>query len=138
MTVSILGILSGLSIAAFNVYRENAEYTKGSATLRNARTAMGAGELDLPDDFVLAYTTSGTGGGSLPGGLGTTMPGIATPIDVRLGAQVDACDTSSNPFDPSKLIVVESCRATQSVRWQRFCGGAEVLLEHIDTPTPCL
>lgn len=137
VTVSILSILSGLAIAAFTVYRENAEYTKGAATLRNARTAMDVGELELPDDFSLAYTTTGTSGGDLPGVLSTTMPGISTPIDVRLGAEVNACDSSSNPLDRRELIVVESCKSTQSVRWQKFCGGVEVLLEHVNTPTPC-
>jgi prepilin-type N-terminal cleavage/methylation domain-containing protein len=137
VTIAILSILSGLSIVSFIVYRENAEYAKGTATMRNARTALSAGQLDLPDDYSLAYTQTDTAGGKLAGQLAEVMPGGNMPNEVRLGVEVSACDQSSGPFDRADYLVVQPCRAKQEIRWQRFCGGTEVLLEHISNASPC-
>ena len=137
VTVAILSILTGLSLASFTVYRENAEYSKGTATMRNARTALNVGVLELPEDYTLDYTESGLSGGLLSGELSRLLPGANTPDQVRLSAEVSACDESSGPFDRSQFLVVEPCRSKQEVRWQKFCGGAEVLLEHVTNASPC-
>ncbi|MFN8389526.1 MAG: type II secretion system protein [Bdellovibrionota bacterium] len=137
VTTSIIAILSALAIVSFIVYRENAEYSKGSAAMRNARTAMGAGELELPDGYTLPFTQTTSAGGLLSGELAHIMPGGITPSAVRLGAEYNQCDDSSGPFDRAAYLVLEPCLAKQEVRWQRFCGGTEVLLEHVSNPAPC-
>jgi prepilin-type N-terminal cleavage/methylation domain-containing protein len=138
VSVAILFILAGLSIASFIIYKDNAEYTKGVATLKNGRTAMSVGELELPDGFTLPFTKSTESGGPLVGVLATALPGANTPIHVKLGAEVVPCNDRSGPFDRSQLLVAEACRSSKMVRWQKFCGGTEVLLEHVSNPAPCL
>ncbi len=137
VTIAILGILCALGGASFILYKESAEYSKGTATLHNARTAFNVGELDLPDGYNLAYTESGTGGGDLAGPLASVMPGAALPIGVRVGVEVAFCDDTSGPFDRAAFIVAEPCNASEQLRWQRFCGGVEVVVEHVANPTPC-
>ena len=138
VSVAILFILAGLSIASFIIYKDDAEYTKGVATLKNSRTAMSVGELELPDDFTLPFTKSSEAGGPLVGVMSTALPGANTPVNVKLGVEVVPCDDSSSPFDRNQLLVAEACRSSKAVRWQKFCGGTEVLIEHVSNPTPCL
>ena len=138
VTMAILMILAGLSLASFMLYKENAEYAKGSSALRNARTALGVGELELPDGYSLAYTQSGTGGGNLAGEMARVMPGANTPANVRLGVEVNQCDELSNPMDRAMYVVSEPCHTHEAARWQKFCGGLEVLLEHVANPAPCV
>ncbi len=137
VTIAILSILSGLSIASFILYKENAEYSKGSATLRNARTALGVGELELPDGYSLPYTQTAGSGGMLSGELARVMPGANTPSNVQLGAEVTLCSELSAPLDRAAYVVSKPCLSKQEARWQKFCGGLEILLEHVSNPAPC-
>ncbi len=137
VTIAILGILGGLSIASFILYKENAEYAKGTATLHNARTGLNAGQLELPDGYALAFTQSATNGGDLSGALAEVMPGVNIPKGLRLGVEVAQCTEASNPLDREAYVVAEPCNAREEVRWQKFCGGMEVLLEHVANATPC-
>lgn len=137
VTVSILGILAGLSLASFTLYKQNAEYSKGSATLHNARVAYNVGELDLPQSYALSFTESGTNGGDLSGELARVMPGTNVPDKVRLGVEVSVCDDSSDPMDRAAFLVAEPCYSNEELRWQKFCGGIEVLTEHVANPAPC-
>jgi len=137
VTIAILGILASLSIASFILYKENAEYAKGTATLHNARTGLNASEMDLPEGYTLAYTESGTGGGDLSGALAQVLPGISLPPSVRVGVELAVCNESSNPMDREAYVVSEPCNSHEEVRWQKFCGGLEVLLEHVANASPC-
>lgn len=136
-TMAIISILSGLAISTYFLYRENAEYSKGVATLRNARTAYGAGELELPEGYSMAFTQTGVSGGNLSGELSRVLPGANTPGQVRLGAEVNQCDEGSDPLDRAAFIVSEPCLSEQEVRWQKFCGGIEILSEHVANAAPC-
>ena len=135
--IGILGILASLSLSAFSIYRESAEYSKGDATMHSARTALYAGELDLGEDFTMAYTTSTTTGGALVGPMAQALPGMIMTKDLRLGVEVNACDDSSGPFDRAQFIVAQPCRATRELRYEKFCGGSEVILENVANPAPC-
>ncbi len=137
LTCVILIILGALSLGSFFIYKENAEYSRASTTMRNARTAMTAGEMELPEGFELTYTTTTTTGDPLSGALATALPGGVVPKDVRLGAEVSACDGSSSPLDRAQFLVAQPCRAQQEVRWLKLCGGIEILSEHVSNPTPC-
>lgn len=137
VTVAVLMILGGLSLCSYILYKENAEYAKGTATLRNARTALGVGELELPDGYALAFTQTGTSGGMLAGEMARVMPGANTPGGVRLGVEVNDCSETSGPMDRALYVVSEPCLSKESARWQKFCGGMEILLEHVSNPTPC-
>lgn len=135
--IAILGVLVGLSMGAYTIYRENAEYAKGDATMHQARTALYAGESDLPDGFTMAFSQSTTTGGTLIGAMGQAMPGAVMPKDLRLGVEINACGPLSGPFDREKFIVSEPCRAKRAIHYQRFCGGSEILLENVANPAPC-
>ncbi len=137
VTIAILSILAGLSIASYTLYKENAEYAKGTATMHNARTGIGAAELELPDTFSMAYTQSSTDGSALSGLLAQAMPGVSLPSNLRVGVELSMCNSASDPMDRAAFVVAEPCRATESVRYQKFCGGMEVLLEHVANPAPC-
>ena len=137
LTSVILIILGALSIGSFFIYKENAEYSRASTTMRNARTAITVGEMELPEGYELAYTTTTTTGDPLPAALAVALPGGVVPAGVRLGAEVNVCDDSSGPLDRAQYLVAQPCKATQEVRWQKFCGGIEILTEHVANPAPC-
>lgn len=137
VTSTIILILAALSIGSYTVYKQGAEYAKSQATLKNARTAMGAGELEWTDGYSLPFTQSSITGGEMTGVLGVAMPGGNLPADVRLGAEVSPCDETSGAMDRAQFITVEACRARESVRWQKFCGGVQIITEHIANPAPC-
>lgn len=137
VTIAILSILAGLSVTSYILYKEKAEYSKGSATLHNVRTAFSVGELDLPEGFSLAYTESATVGGDLVGPLAQVLPGANTPGGIRVGVEVSACTETSSPLDRAAFIVSEPCLGKEQLRWQKFCGGIEVLMEHVSNASPC-
>lgn len=130
VSLAIISSLSGLALTGFIVYRDNAEYTRGEATFRNARVAMETGDMDAPVGLNVGYTVSGDSGGPVPGALQTILPGAETPKDLKLGAMYTYCDDSSNPMQLHELLVVVPCKSTRGLRWVKFCGGTEILFEN--------
>ena len=128
--IVIMGILSGLSWGAFQIYKENAEYSRSQDTLHKAQTAMTAGELEVDPAFSLAYAESLPAGGALPVAMSDILPGAATPPNVILGAMYQSC-AGAGPFDLKGLLVSRACRSEREVHWQVFCGGMQLLTNDI-------
>jgi prepilin-type N-terminal cleavage/methylation domain-containing protein len=137
VTTAILMILTGLSLVAFKTNKALAEYTRGEATLRSAKTALNAGLLELPEVFSLEITDSGYDGSGLSGELASAFPGFRPPPNIGLAAEVATCDQNSSALDRASLVSIKMCRIGQSIHWQRFCGGTEVTMERVAITDPC-
>jgi len=130
ISIAIIGILASLALTSFTIYRQDAEYSKAEADLRNSRTAMEAGSQDLADGYSLALTYSDVVGGVLVDPLAEVMPQGATSKDVRLGASYESCDGGA-PGDLNQYIIASSCKANKSISYSRFCNGIEVLVSEL-------
>lgn len=137
VTTAILMILTGLSLVAFKTNKALAEYTRGEATLRSAKTALNAGLLELPEAYDLEITDTGFDGSLLSGELASAFPGFRPPQNIALSAEVTHCDESSGALDRASLVSIKMCRIGQSIHWQRFCGGTEVTLERVAISDSC-
>ena len=137
VTTAILMILTGLSMVAFRTNTILAEYTRGEATLRGAKTALNAGILELPAGYAMDITDSAYDGSSLSGELATVFPSFRPPSNIQLSAEVAYCDESSSALDRSSLVSIKMCKIGQSIHWQRFCGGTEVTLERVAISDTC-
>lgn len=134
---SIIGILASMAVTAFYVYREDVEYAKVEADLRNARLAASAFEFEddsLPAGFSVPLTFSATDGSPLAGNLATILPGGSVSPDVMLGASYDACDATSHPFDLNSRILSLPCRADRYAFYVKFCGGFNIYIPNIALP----
>ena len=138
LTITLLVlILSGLSIVAFNTYKQSAWMASGDNVYHNARTKLAISELDLPDGYMLDMTRSATDGTMFSGELANLLPGMTAGNKVRLSVSLAVCDESSDPLDLNQLIVIEPCLAVQKIQWEKFCGGIEVMSNRMSNPLPC-
>lgn len=135
--LTVIAALAGLSIVTYTLYRLQAEYTRGTVTLRNAKTAYYVGEIELPEGFSLPYTLSSSTGQAFSPEMSKVLPGANAPSGVRLGVEVNSCDENSSPFDREAFLVAQPCLAKEEARWQKFCGGIEISLDHLSNPAPC-
>ncbi len=130
ISVAIIGVLAALSMSAFFIYKNDAEYAKAETDLRNARTAFEAGIQDDPSgSLALAFT--GTGGGVLPVAMQNVLPNAMTSKDVKLGVQYDACPAGGGAGVLSQYLVATSCNAHRAAMWTRFCDGIEVFVGEV-------
>lgn len=134
--IVIISILCGISLSAFYVYRQDAEYTKAEHMLRNAETAIMLGNMDTAKGFSSGYETTGTGGGPMPANM-SFLPGAVTPINVRLGASITDCAGSTSPVRVNLLLVGQPCKADRQVRWVQFCSGDELMQTDIAWAPDC-
>ena len=130
-------VMSGMALVAYSTWKQSAVMGRADATYRNARTKLAISELDLPDGYSLAYTSSATDGQMFTGDLGIILPGMSAGPKVKLSVALNVCDSFSNPLDMNQLIVIEPCDALQKVQWQKFCGGIEVYQNRLASASPC-
>lgn len=133
----ILFALTSLSFTFFISYKTDAEYSKAEVTHRNAQTAFKIGEIEFEEGENYGYTLSNTTGEIAGGDLGAMLPGMVISQEVRVGASLTACNPSSDPLDLHMLLVSEPCRGEKYTRWSRFCGGIEIMQEHLAIADPC-
>ncbi len=129
--ISIIGILSVMMWGAFYVYKENAEYAKAEATLRNARTAMEVGDQEASEGMAVGLSFSEVDGGPVEGDLQVMLPGATVSPDVRLGAMYFNC-TPEDGMAISQMIIAQPCKANRYISWTKFCNGLEVQQNNIE------
>lgn len=136
---ALVAILSAISLSAFYVYREDVEYTKAEATLRNAQTAFSAFEVrddELAPGYAVALTFSATDGSPLGNPLSEVLPGATVSEEVRLGALFNSC-AGVPPATEKMLLLAQPCHAQRYVSWLKRCDGVEVMLRNVAGPDVC-
>ena len=133
---AILGILGQLGLTAFWVYKDNAEYAVGQATLRNVRVNSEDGDLEAEPGTVVPLVFTTDAGGRVAGQLQEILPGAVTPEHLLLGASYDYCDSEDPPMQVKQLIVVKPCRSTRRLQLLKFCNGVELLQEGLPGGCP--
>ena len=131
ISLSIIGILAALSLTAFFVYKDKAEYAKAETDLRTSLVAFIVGDQDAVAGDSLALTYTNQTGGSVPAAMEQFLPKAVTSKGVEIGAQYQYCDSTDPPFQVKMYLTAESCLADKRVEWTKFCGGTEVRLENL-------
>lgn len=123
VSAAILGILSGIGIAAFRIHSKNAQYARAEATLAHARTALEAGQ-DYLEGQEFVFSTSAADGSALADPLASSFPGLVLNKGIMLRLSSSDCGIESRRMD---VVSVYACDAGYYTFWMRNCGGMEVI-----------
>jgi len=129
-TTSIIGILAGISIQSFAVYRDNAEYSRAQSTLRHGETAVQAA-LVVPDISLpaVAMMSQAVPGEFADADARQIVPGLVIPKNVRVHLYNDpACD---NGACIAQFMQVNPCNGTKYANWTRMGDGEELYVGQI-------
>lgn len=128
--MTVIGILAGLSIVSFQVYRKNAAYSVAEHTLRNAQAAVEASELGQEAELPTVPLTTHSGPGGINNGpSAAVLQGMMLPANVQLQVEYDpSCD---NAGCQAEYLQVNHCRAEKFVRFIRFGDGTGLTLRRI-------
>jgi prepilin-type N-terminal cleavage/methylation domain-containing protein len=125
--IMCIGILAGISIASYNLYRANAAYAAVQSTLRNARTAVES-SLARADNPPAAVAYTGTA--MTPALFSANSParsyleGFTFGDNMKVRTQYDpACADGGCVSD---LLEVRHCTGKEFLRWFRMGDGTEV------------
>lgn len=142
--MAILMVLAGMAVMAGFVYMEHAEYAKAEVALRNARVAIGQGELDAPAGYSLGFTFSSIGGGEISGPLASILPGYSVPDELRVGVLYNGCELyDPDVHGPTALIAYsvtsQPCNNTamRYTTFVQYCGGFQLHQRNIDKDYSC-
>lgn len=130
LVVAIIGILSGLAISSFGIYKASAAYSVADVALRNARTAAAAG-LSNPDELPSAVAlTSQSVQGEISLAAGRDyLPGMQIPKNLKFTFEFDP--TCAGAACQAEYLEARHCDGEEFVRWIRYGDGTEVLLDKI-------
>lgn len=121
-SMSIIGILAGMSIVAFRIYMNNAYNAHADQMISDTQLALNAGRSSfksVPQEFFWAWTDNA---GEVQGWrVDEFLPGISVNPDTRLDANYDGWCEGSNWCAPNDI-----CCATE---WAsaRHCEGDNVV-----------
>ncbi|MBX7145365.1 MAG: hypothetical protein K1X79_13015 [Oligoflexia bacterium] len=128
--IGTIGILGGMSIAAFQEYKGKATYQVAFSTVSSARSALEAAltEPDATYSNVAMYTQAA------PGPVGNAsasqlLPGLMLPKNNKIYFSFDpTCLTSACI---SAVFTARHCSGIQYASWTRFGDGTEILMENV-------
>jgi prepilin-type N-terminal cleavage/methylation domain-containing protein len=128
--IAIIGVLSGLGLASFKVYRGDAAYSVAESSLRNARNAVEA-SVTNPDATIpsVALFSQNTAGSIQDPSAQVYLPGFQLPKNLRMSVQYDS--TCTNAACIAEVLEFSHCFAHEYTRWVRFGNGSDFLLEHV-------
>ena len=127
--VVLIGILAGLGIASFSVYKRTASYGVATKTLHDARTVLEASvsNYDSPPGSVPLTSQTSQGRLSDPSAY-ALLPQMQLPKDVKF--QVEYNSACADDTCSEVLIQVDPCKGDEFVRYTRFGDGLELQEEH--------
>lgn len=131
MTVIVLlGVLSGLSISTFKLYRASANYTVAETSMQYARRAIEAAlsRTDNPPDAV-ALTSQTVAGAVVDADAAEYLEGFYLPPNIRVDVEYDpGCNNGGCQSD---YVQIKHCEGLEFVRWIRFGDGTELMLPNL-------
>lgn len=123
VVLATIGILAGLSIETFRVYKESSYVSYADRYIVDAQTALAAGISDMSEDAAGAFYAAWTNADGSMGGApdSSFVPGLVTTDSVRVSINYDSlCDsTDTDTWCPAGGL----CCVTQ---WYRayHCKGS--------------
>lgn len=128
--IAIIGVLAGLGLASFKVYRGDAAYSVAESSLRNARSALEA-SVSNPDAILppVGLVSQNSPGPVQDPAAQTYLPGFQLPKNLRMSVQYDPSCT--NGACTAEVLEFSHCFAQEYTRWIRLGNGTDFLLEHI-------
>ena len=128
--IVIIGILAGLGITSFGVYRSSAAYAVANKTIRDAQISMEAGltnEDDPPP--AVALTTQHVQGPVQDPNAAQLLPAMQLPRQTSFAVSYDP--DCLDPGCESASLQVRHCQGDEFVRYVRYGDGAWDYLEHL-------
>lgn len=139
-TVAIIGVLAGLSVSSYGRAKHIASFSLVESTMRNARTASGAGISNDPPQLRdgVAETVIESQAELLANAqLRIYLTGLVIPNNTTLTVQYDpACD-GQGAGCTVESIQVENASACLYESFLRFGDGSETLVELPAPENPC-
>ena len=128
--IVIIGILAGLGIQSFSVYKASAAYGVANKTLRDARTVLEASvaNYDSPPSSV-PLTVQSSAGPIQDSNAHALLPQMMIPRDVSFQVEYDSSCVDSSC--QQQFMQVNHCKGDEYVRYVRFGDGVDVLMEHL-------
>lgn len=128
--IGIIGILAGLSIVSFSVYRSKASYAVAFSQLKNVKTVMDATLVQPDMTFAPVPYTEITAVGPItdPAVVGL-LPQVQMGQHLKLAVEFDpnCTDGSCN----SEFLEVRHCKGEEYAQWIRAGDGVEQWVERI-------
>lgn len=131
MVIAVIGVLAGISLQTFAVYRENAFYASSEEILRNARTALDIGRTN-EESFParVLFTQAFTGGSVTNNDAAMIAPGLNNNNNSYV--YVYHNPTCASPWCLTDYITSRHCRAEEYTYWYRYANGFAAQVEHVD------
>lgn len=130
VVVSLLGILSGLSISTYKLYRAQANYTVAESSMQYARRSIEASlaRTDSPPDAV-ALTTQTAAGAVQDPDAAEYLDGFYLPPSIRVDVEYDPdCRDGGCQSD---YVQIRHCAGKEFVRWIRMGNGTDLMFTHL-------
>ena len=128
--IVLIGILSALSLKAFEIYRSNAAYASVETTLHNAVIAAEASQTN-PDQLppMLGWYMQKGPGAITNASAAEYLPGLRLPMKTTIWAMYNpGC---SSAFCLSDFIQVTHCLSKQFAFWIRWGDGFAMTFRNI-------
>lgn len=128
--IGILGVLAGISLQTFGVYRENAFYAASEEILRNARTALDVGRAN-EENFParILFTQSFTGGRVTGADAALIAPGLTN--NNRSYVYVYHNPTCTTGWCLTDYITSRNCKSEEYTYYYRYANGFDSTMDHI-------
>lgn len=136
VTMTIIGILAGLSVKAYTNYKENAQHSIALTTFNQVRTALEGGKIDAEDfpEAPMAVTFRGPGAPTV--GFGPMLlPGILVSAEVQVTVRHDPTCASTACLED--VIMVRHCRTDRMITYSHFYQGPTALNQNAVAPGAC-
>jgi len=140
VAVSIVGVLAGLAIQNFSLYRKRAYEAVAESLLGDTKKALEIGRTDINDrDAEQWYFAWSNVAGPVRDPRGHDfLPGLMNPRDTQLSAwYMPPCDNGEwGEWCALEGATIRHCKAQKFYSWMKLRDGTETTVE-FELPFPC-
>ena len=135
VVMAVIGILSGLALQSFYIYRYNAYHGVALATFGQARTALEAGKADTEDFNAPLAVDQTTAGPATQGDGRDLVPGLVLPPHFHIYASHDpTCTSGACMVD---YVAARHCLVHKKAVYFRVNGLPGVTMLNVTEPGDC-
>ena len=128
---AIMGILAGLAVEAFSVYRDKSYYSISEQVLVQARTSLEAGLIDVADLDGWHSIWQNTPGPPTTETGQRLAPGLVVPVDSIVYVR-HRSDCGNEEWCIEDYAYVRHCKADEYTYWYRYRNGREWTARGVD------
>jgi prepilin-type N-terminal cleavage/methylation domain-containing protein len=127
--IGITGVLGGLALTSFYVYRSDAYYATVEAAVRNGITSVEAGLTADPAPGAVSLVTQAAPGFLTDSNASSLMPGFRVPKSskVRVAYDPSCVDGSCSAV----FLQINHCKGDEYIQWMKMGSGVDVLVDRV-------